>query len=312
MASGKPLSALALAGALCVCACSNFVTEAHPQAGSAQPPLQFVGQWGTKGEGPGQLGDPASIATDKVGNVYIADEGTQFIHKFGPEGTPLLAFQEGGLNHPQWIALDRGGAMYVSDPTRNLVYIFLPDAKRYRILHLRTRPSAENEISVAIGADGMIHVLDPNADHVFTYSPRMRLIRRWRPSEEAPDASRHLGPLAIGPAGDLYIADASQGKILRFSPAGHLESSYVVGGDDPPKRLSREFAVSNNSVFAMDPNGATLYVWSLDGKPKLDIDLSAELGHESRVPPALAVSPRGELLVLDAPADRVLRYRINF
>jgi hypothetical protein len=42
------------------------------------------------------------------------------------------------------------------------------------------------------------------------------------------------------------------------------------------------------------------------------MDLAPELGQGSRVAPALAVSPRKELLVLDASESRVLRYRINF
>ena len=46
--------------------------------------------------------------------------------------------------------------------------------------------------------------------------------------------------------------------------------------------------------------------------PKLDIDLAPELGQGNRSAPSLAVSPRKELLVLDRPEARVLRYRLNF
>jgi hypothetical protein len=42
------------------------------------------------------------------------------------------------------------------------------------------------------------------------------------------------------------------------------------------------------------------------------MDLAPELGQASRPAPPLAISPRGELLVLDEPEARVLRYRINF
>lgn len=117
----------------------------------------------------------------------------------------------------------------------------------------------------------------------------------------------------MGPDGFLYIADAVAGKILRFNTEGRFDSAYdVPNGDGTLRRLSREFAVSGSAVFAMDSDGVTLHVWTMDGNPKLDEDLSPELGHESHVPPPLAFSPRGELLVLDAPQDRVLRYHINF
>jgi hypothetical protein len=55
-----------------------------------------------------------------------------------------------------------------------------------------------------------------------------------------------------------------------------------------------------------------LHVWALDGRPQLDADLAPELGQAKRSAPALAISPRKELLVLDAPEARVLRYRIDF
>src|SRR5690348_5294210 len=55
--------------------CSQFSAPAHAQT-AAPSPLQFVGQWGTKGDLPGQLDDPQSIAVDPVGNVYIANAGS--------------------------------------------------------------------------------------------------------------------------------------------------------------------------------------------------------------------------------------------
>jgi len=55
-----------------------------------------------------------------------------------------------------------------------------------------------------------------------------------------------------------------------------------------------------------------LHVWTVDGRPKLDVNLAPELGQANHAAPSLAVSPRKELLVLDRPEARVLRYRLNF
>jgi hypothetical protein len=65
-------------------------------------------------------------------------------------------------------------------------------------------------------------------------------------------------------------------------------------------------------IFVMDADGRMLHVWSVDGRPRLDIDLAPELGQGNRSAPSLAVSSRKELLVLDRPEARVLRYRLNF
>src|ERR1700693_1930619 len=102
-------------------------TETQPV--QQKPPaaaLEYVGAWGTKGQGPGELQDPVSITADNLGNAYIADPGTGFIHKFASHGKALLSFQEDGLKHPQSIAVDSGGAIYVTDQARCSGFIFPP------------------------------------------------------------------------------------------------------------------------------------------------------------------------------------------
>jgi hypothetical protein len=238
------------------------------------------------------------------------DSGSAFISKFAPEGKPLLSFQEDGLNHPQSIAVDRGGALYVTDPVRNSVFIFMPNGDRYRELRLRSRPFPGNALSAAVGDDGLIHVFDQHAGKVFSYTSRLRLLQTWEPRETLP-ASQHFGPLVEGPDDFLYLGTPS-GGIMKLTREGHLitEITAAAGITWNP---GTGFAIWNNCVFVMDADGRTLHVANTaDSADKLDADLAPELGQASRKAPALAISPHGELLVLDAPETRVLRYRITF
>lgn len=257
--------------------------------------------------------DPASIATDKIGNVYIVDAGSRFVHKFGPSGKPLLSFQEDSLRHPQSIAVDLGGAIYVTDPVRKSVFVCLPSGERdrYHELHLRTHSGKENVLGVGVADDGLIYVLDSNAGKISAFNARFRLALSWQPREEAADSKGHPAAIAIGPDTSVYVADPANNRILRFTRDGRYLSEVRPGGGNG-SRLSSEFAVTANYIFAMDADGRMLHVWTLEGTPKLEMDLAPELGQASRPAPPLAVSPRGELLVLDEPEARVLRYRINF
>lgn len=314
-----------------VSGCSRLSSSAQAQS-PAKPPLEFVSQWGAKGQDPGQLDDPEGMAVDSIGNVYIADAGSGFISKFAPDGTPLLSFQENSLKEPQSIAVDSGGAIYITDPSHSTVFIVFPTNEHdfHRVLRLRTHSSSENSLTVAVDDDGMIFVLDENAGKIFNFSPRMRLLRSWSPSGFRSVVARRqasLGPLRMGGDGNLYVADLDAGRLLRFDPAGHLlaeipsPATAPTPAADPPaqsssrapvkSRLSSEFAVSRSYIFVMDENGSTLHVWNMDGSPKLDFDLSPRLGQVHR-PPMLAVSQRKDLFVLDATNCHVLRYRINF
>jgi hypothetical protein len=295
--------------------CSQATSEPLPQA-PATPTLKYIGQWGTPGNGPGQLQQPSGIATNSLGDIFIVDSGSAFISKFAPQGKPLLSFQEDGLNHPQSVAVDRGGALYVTDPVRNSVFIFMPNGDRYLELRLRTRPFAGNVLSAAVGDDGLIHVFDQHAGKVFSYTPRMRLVQTWEPRETLP-GSQHFGPLVEGPDDFLYLGTPS-GGIMKLTREGHLITEITAGTaaggtTGVTWNPGAGFAVWNNCVFVMDSDGRTLHVASTaDGAGKLDMDLAPELGQAVRKAPALAVSPHGELLVLDAPESRVLRYRITF
>jgi DNA-binding beta-propeller fold protein YncE len=304
------LSALCLS---CVSGCSLFETRAESEKPTG-PPLEYLGAWGAKGDGPGHLQEPASIATDKIGNIYIVDAGSRFVHKFGPSGKPLLSFQEDSLKHPQSIAVDLGGAIYVTDPVRKSVFICLPSGERdrFRELRLKTHSSKENVLGVGVADDGLIYVLDSNAGKISAFSPRFRLQLSWQPREDAPDSKGHPAAIAIAPDTSVYVADPANNRILRFTRDGRYLSEIRPGATNNGSRLSSEFAITANYIFAMDADGRMLHVWTLDGAPKLEMDLAPELGQASRPSPPLAVSPRGELLVLDEPEARVLRYRINF
>src|SRR5271167_3852066 len=248
-------AALFLYCSLAVSGCSQATSEPLP-VNPATPTLHFIGQWGAPGNGPGQLEQPSGIATNSLGDVFIVDSGSAFISKFAPEGKPLLSFQQDGLNHPQSVAVDRGGALYVTDPVRNSVFIFMPSGDAYRELRLRTRPLAGNGLSAAVGDDGVIHVLDPHAGKVFSYTLRMRLVQTWEPRETFP-GTRPFGPLVAGPDNLLYLGTPS-GGIMKLTREGHLISEITPSATGTAGGTSgvtwnpgAGFAVWNNCVFVM-------------------------------------------------------------
>lgn len=289
--------------------CSKMDTHAQAakEATTSPPPLQYVATWGMKGNEAGHLDQPTSIAVDALGNVFISDAGSHFIHKFDPQGTPLLSFQDDWIKLPTAITVDRGGGIYTADPSRSAVSIFFPGGDRYRDFRLRSRTNPEDQLGVAVSDDGMIFVLDGNSGEVFAYSSGFRLTRTWRPF-----ASGRASAVACGPDGYVYVLNGAESRVARFTHDGHEVSEISAHPAGANRRLGDQFAVSNGYVFLMDGDGLTLHVFTADGKPKLDADLSPQLSFANRSIPPLAASPRHELFVLDAPDARVLRYRLNF
>jgi DNA-binding beta-propeller fold protein YncE len=299
-------TSVALVLLLMLTGCSKMNTEGQ-SAKAAPPLLKYVEAWGMKGSEPGHLDQPTSIAVDALGNIFIADVGSHFIHKFGPQGTPLLSFQDDWIKFPKSIAVDSGGGIYTADAKRGSISIFFPGGDRYRDFKLKTRPNEEDDLGVAVGDDGMVFVLDSNAGEVFAYTSGLRLARTWRPV-----AKGRPSAIASGPDSYVYVLNASDNRIVRYTHDGHVVSEIATRPSGAGRRLGDQFAVSNGYVFLMDGDGLTLHILTSDGKPELDADLSPQLGSANRFIPPLAVSVRHELFVLDAPNSRVLRYRLNF
>ncbi len=302
---------LTLGAVLFLAACSQGPARVEAQTG-ATAPLTYIGQWGAKGSGPGQLDDPNCITTDSLGNIYLADDGSHFVHKFGPAGMPHLSFRDPYLESPQSIAVDSGGAIYVTDASRGTVTIYLPSGIRLRSLRGRLRVNAENSLDVSVDDDGRIYVFDSELRRVFAYTARFRLIREWQPAANVPNERVRPAAMTGAPDGSLYFVDPQRNLILHFDGDGRFLSQIDAGANGSSRKLSDQIAASSQYIFAMDDNGHMLHVWSTGGTLKTDFDLTPELGASRRPAAPIAVSLQRELLVLDTPEGRVLRYRINF
>lgn len=278
------------------------------------PPLEYVGEWGTRGDGPGQLGGPTGIAVDAVGNIFIADGASQFVHKFNALGRPLESFQDAGLRQPSGIALDRGDAIYVSDCQQNSVQIFLFSAVRLRVLRgAGRRLNCPGDVKV--DADGYVFVLSDDGHRILAFDNRGRAIKSWGQRGSAPGEFDPATALAIGADGLLYVLDAGNHRVQKFSRAGEFVSQWEIPppeGAALPENALTGIAVSRDSVFIANSARRTIDVWSLDGEHKMETNGGGHLYSERVGTLRLTLSPRSELLVLDTSGPRVLRFRINF
>ena len=75
--------------------------------------LDFLGQWGSEGEGKGQFVLPHAITTDPDGLVYVADRTKWRVEIFSPEGRFLRQWTH--IGKPYGIVYVPDGHFYVCD-----------------------------------------------------------------------------------------------------------------------------------------------------------------------------------------------------
>jgi serine/threonine protein kinase, bacterial len=61
------------------------------------------------------LHDPAGIAVDSAGNVYITDRGTKQVLRLAPDSSAQTALSFTELSAPAGLTVDNAGNVYVGD-----------------------------------------------------------------------------------------------------------------------------------------------------------------------------------------------------
>src|SRR5204862_22496 len=89
----------------------------------------YLTQWGSFGTGNGQFRQPAGVATDALGDVYVADRGNNRIQAFTATGTYLtqwgsLGGGNGQFSNPLGVATDASGEVYVTDFDNSRIQVF--------------------------------------------------------------------------------------------------------------------------------------------------------------------------------------------
>ena len=143
---------------------------------------EFLHQWGTAGDGPGQFAVPHGLALDAQGQVYVADRGNARLQIFTAEGAWVTTWDGGEIGRPWAVRISPDGVVYVVDGGDQRE--FWPD--RARILKL----DQAGNVLAAFGAYG-----DEPGQFIWPHT------------------------LALAADGSLYIGEVATGmRVQKFSP----------------------------------------------------------------------------------------------
>src|SRR5512132_222393 len=98
-------------------------------ASTAPPTPTFTLAWGNYGSATAQFAFPTGVATDALGDVYVADRSNYRIQKFDRLGVPILTWGthgsgDGQFIDPQGVAVDAAGNVYVADTNNGRIQKF--------------------------------------------------------------------------------------------------------------------------------------------------------------------------------------------
>jgi phospholipase C len=207
------------------------------------------------------LAQPAGVAVDPDGHVWVADTGHGRVVEFSAAGRVLAAFGVAGssrerLNHPVALAVTPSGDVWVADQGNGRVVEFSADG-RYRVSFAVPTPAG-----VGLDARGDVWVSSPGyalagGNSVREFTPAGHQLRSFGITQAGYGDLSNPGGIAVGPDGRIYVAQPDYGLVSVFSPAGSFYTEFGLQPD--PGRAAEDLEFPQGLAIA-----ATGPVWVAD------------------------------------------------
>jgi sugar lactone lactonase YvrE len=299
---------------------------------------------------------PSGVALDAAGDLYIADRCNHRIRKVTAGGTITTAAGNGvqgysgdggpataaSLDYPWGVAVDSGGNLYIADTDNNRLRKVAPGgtittvagngvAKYSGDGGPATAASLNYPRGVAVDAAGNLYIADSNNRRIRKVPPGGTISTAagngvgGYSGDGGPATAASLDwpyGVAVDSAGNLYIADFSNHRIRKVTPAGTITTAAGNGqsgssGDGGPATAA---SLSGPWGVAVDSAG-TLYIadwWNVrirkvtPGETITTVAGSGVQGYSGDGGPATAASLGGPAgVVVDAAGNLYIADTIN-
>lgn len=278
---------------------------------AARGPRGVVGVFGGVGLGDGDFSYPRAIAAEPAGSVFVVDKSGR-IQRFNAEGEFELSWRTPEIEHgkPVGLCVHPDGRVFVADTHYHRVLIYSREGELLGSFGKLGMGDGEFQLptDVAVDAAGFIYVSEYHEnDRVTKWSPDLEFVQAI--GMESVDGIRLRRPAAIDIDAEqtLWVADACNHRVVRFSLNGEVLSWFGGFGSEPGQlRYPYDLCVTpddnllvceyeGNRLQWFDKQGRVLRSWGSSGR---------KLGQLS-APWGATFGPSGRLYVLDSLNSRV-------
>jgi sugar lactone lactonase YvrE len=225
------------------------------QAARSHP---FVAKLLESGRGPSGVG-----VDDALGNVFIAEAGSNTVQIVGPEGEAPIGIPRQALQgfefgvEPTGVAVDNAtgspskGDVYVADVFHNAVkkYALNPTTKAYELgEELVASPALGEPLGVGVDAEGDVWVADYGSASVVEFGPTGTELDRINVSSFV----GHPSSVAFDSRGDLFVQSYDGGSVWKYGANG--------AGEVEPSTTPTRIVSAGGTGIAVDPTTNSLYV----------------------------------------------------
>ena len=255
-----------------------------------------------EGEGRGQVLEPAGVAIDAFGRVYVSDAALHRLQRFDGHGkwlgeSGVLGSEAGEMRRPGSVVLLGVLGVGVLDRENRRVESFDLFGRRVGTMLDLADPALEGQVGrvdptqLAADRGGALYVADPARERVLSFDTSGRFLRVLGGFGSRAGQFRGLRGLAVAPHGELLVSERGNARLQRLDAGGRATASWPLPVDPHGKSGELPVAVDASGRIAVaDETTGVLWLFDAAGAA---LGGARGLGH----PRALAFGADGTLFV---------------
>lgn len=283
---------------------------------------RFLFDLKTDGTATGALNQPAGIAADDAGNIYIADTVNSRIVVLDDLGKIKFVFgklgeKPGELSAPMAVAVDtKAQKIYVADSSNRRVQVFKTSGEFLSVFDLNKELGEKEKpvrpIGIAVSSEGNVYLSDADNSYIRVYDPLGKLLFKFG-GFGAQDGKFCLPVgLFIDKADKVYAVDMNNARLQIFDKEGEFLAKLGSAGDTKGSFGKPKAVCADDRGFIYVSDAANLVVQVFDKEGKFYDLIGSEKEKELQFasPFGLAVSD-SRLYITDRWRNSVRVYEIR-
>jgi len=266
----------------------NAIATGYAQGTGNGPQINFLpGTQTVVGAG---LANPTAIATDAIGNVFIADTSNSRVLMETPSAGGYSQTTIGsGFSYPNGIAVDGSGAVYVNSTGNGAIFKETPTAGGYAQTILAYGYLGAK--GLAVDGSGNIYFPDSNNNRIVKETLNNGTYSKSTLNFNYGEGLNYPQAIAVDGGGNLYIADSYNNRVLKETLSGvnYYETPLLTGLNTP---IGLALDPNSNLLIADYGNGRILKLLNTRGQYSQSVLLTGLSG-----PEGLALDGAGNLYI---------------
>jgi DNA-binding beta-propeller fold protein YncE len=217
---------------------------------------KYLGSWGSKGTGDGQLAGQTGIAVDSQDNLYVANFDDGKIQKFDSRGNFILKWFSEAPTGPAGLAIDSKDNVYVANHRTHDHYIQKFDSQGNLLAQWGSTGTTDGQFGagarsgpemLAIDKDDNIYVTDPDHHRVQKFDANGKFLAKFGTLGVNGHGEMDLPfAIAVDGKGNIYVNDGH--FLQKFNPQGkplaQWSTSIGISSADSDLDQAGHFAVT--------------------------------------------------------------------